>query len=381
MAPHSPLYTRRKSLQALGLGWLALSAPARLSAALGATATPEETRAMEISEYLQKNYWDQKRDMFKDSPQKQDVTAIWGGGIAFSSLVGAARHDKKYVNLTRDYFRGLDGYWDSKVKIPGYEPMPTGGNGGDKYYDDNAWMVLTFLEAYEVTSDQKFLRRAKETLTFVLSGWDDKLGGGIWWHEKHKDDAKNTCINAPAALGCFRLSKFSDAKTAPGLIDQGQKIVDWTVKTLQAPDGLFMDSIKVSTGQINRGTLTYNTGLMLRCILWLHASTKNTKYLTEANRIAKAANGLLDSKTGAYRDPAKWAHLMVEADIEMYRHTRQMEYYNRAKKTCEFHYNEWKKKPDQQLIDVASVARELWLVADMETAGGRQFWDKSDRVK
>jgi uncharacterized protein YyaL (SSP411 family) len=380
MTPQSPLFDRRKSLKTLGLGFLASQLPCP-SFALGFAGAAEETRAMEVSDYLQKNYWDQKRNLFKNRPDKQDPTAVWGGGIAFSSLVGAARHDKRYVNLVRDYFRGLDGYWDAKMKLPGYEPYPTSGEGTDKYFDDNAWLVLTFLEAYELIGDMKFLKRAKETLTFILSGWDEQVGGGIWWHEKHKDDAKNTCINAPAALGCFKLTKFSDAKTASELFAQGQKIVDWTVKTLQAPNGLFMDNIKVSTGQINRGTLTYNSALMMRCFLWLHSATRKPEYLTEAQRIGKAAEGLLDSKTGAYRDPGKWSHLMVEADIEMYRHTKQQAYYDRAKKTCDYHYARWKEKQDGELIDVASIARELWLVADIETSVGRQFWEKSDRVK
>ncbi|MDB6076435.1 MAG: hypothetical protein JWO82_182 [Akkermansiaceae bacterium] len=379
-ASHSaPSFDRRKTLKTLGLGWLALQMPTP-ARAIGFAGSAEETRAMEVSEYIQKNYWDQRRNLYMDKPGKQDPTAIWGGGIVFSSLVAAARHDKKYLGLVRDYFRGLDSYWDSKTKIPGYEPVPTAGNANDKYFDDNAWMVLTFLEAYELTGDMKYLKRAKETLAFVLTGWDDKAGGGIWWHVAHKDDAKNTCINAPAALGCFKLSKFSDAKTAAQLIEQGKKIVDWTVKVLQAPNGLFMDNIKVSTGVINRGTLTYNSALMQRCFIWLHASTKKQEYLDQAVRIGKAAEGLLDGKTGAYRDPEKWSHLMVEADIEMFRHTKQIIYYTRAKKTCEFHYNKWKAKPDNEVIDVASVARELWLVADMETSVGKMFWEKADRV-
>lgn len=383
----SPLLSRRHTLRTLGLGFLATQIPAARAFTLGApgstaAGTPEEQRAQEVSDFLQKNYWDQKRNLFKNQPQKGDVTAIWGGGIAFSSVVAAARHDKKYTTIVRDYFRGLDSYWDAKVKIPGFEPMPTGGNGNDKYYDDNAWMVLTLLEAYDLLGDMKMLKRAKETLAFVLSGWDDKLGGGIYWHEQHKGDGKNTCVNAPAALGCFRLSQYSDPKTAAGLIDQGRKIVDWTVKNLQAPDGVFMDSINVKTGEVNRGALTYNTALMLRCFLWLHSSTKKAEYLTEANRIAKAAeNSFNESSTGGYRDPEKWSHLMVEAAFEMYRHTRQMEYYTRAKKTCEAHYKKWKEQPQRDLIDVASVARELWLLADMETPAGKQFWEKSDRVK
>ncbi len=155
---------------------------------------------------------------------------MWGNGVMFSALVGAARHEPgRYRPVMEKFFDAMDGYWDSKVKIPGYEPGQTSGNGNDKYYDDNAWMVLTFLEAYELTHRPHYLKRAAETLDFVLSGWDDAGGGGIWWHEQHKGGGKNTCANAPAAVGCLWLAKLRDARAAAPLNDKAQAIVTWTV--------------------------------------------------------------------------------------------------------------------------------------------------------
>ncbi|BCU77921.1 glycoside hydrolase family 76 protein [Luteolibacter sp. LG18] len=377
MTPETHL-DRRATLKTLGLGWLAFQAPARLLA-LTPAATP--SRAMEVSTFLQ-NYWDEKREIYMDKEDKKGPTAVWAAGIMFSALVGGARHDKAtFLPRMNRYFKGLDCYWDTKAKIAGYEPLPTAGDGHDKYYDDNAWMVLTFLEAYELTGEQKYLRRARETHDFVLSGWDEQAGGGIWWHERHNDDGKNTCVNAPAALSCFYLSKYSDPKTAEKLIVQGKKIVEWTVKTLQSPDGLFMDHIKVTTGRVSRARLTYNTALMLRCFLWLHSSTNDAKHLEEAKRVGKAADWFLDGGTGAYRDLPKWSHLMVEADIEMYRHTRDDFYLKRARKTCDVHYQDWKKAPKPEIIDNASYARELWLLEDLDSPEGVKFWQKADRVK
>jgi len=370
---------RRSSLKTLGLGWLALQAPGRVMALGSAPLQGVAAQAMEISEFIQKSYWDAKRGIFADKLDKPGPAAVWGAGVVFSSLVAGARHDSRFLPILKEYFKGLDAYWDAKAKIPGYEPFPTAGDAHDKYYDDNAWMVLTFLEAYELTSDPKLLSRAKETLKFVLSGEDDTMGGGVWWHELHHDDSKNTCSNGPSALGCFKLARFYDPKTAATLFEKGKKIVEWTVKTLQAPNALFNDKIQTN-GTINHGQLTYNTALMLRCILWLHTSTGDAKYLAEANRIAKAADGFLDSRTGAYRDSPKWSHLMVEADIEMYRHTRQTEYLERAKKTSQAHYESWKSKPADEVINNASFARELWLLADLETPAGVKFWEKSDKA-
>ncbi|MFO1489929.1 MAG: glycoside hydrolase family 76 protein [Kiritimatiellia bacterium] len=118
---------------------------------------------------------------------------MWPNGVMFTALAAAARHEPEtYRPVMERFFTALDGYRDAKAKVPGYEPSPVAGGTGDKYYDDNAWMVITLLEAHELTRDNRYRARAEQALRFVLSGWDDQAGGGIWWHEGHKDGAKNT---------------------------------------------------------------------------------------------------------------------------------------------------------------------------------------------
>ncbi|MEO5915404.1 MAG: glycoside hydrolase family 76 protein [Luteolibacter sp.] len=338
-------------------------------------------QAAEVTEYLQKNFWDRKTGLYAAAIDKKTPDFMWGSGVMFSALAGATRHDPKYKSIMRKFFEGMDANWDTKVKIPGYEAAPTAGGGTDKYYDDNAWMVITFLEAYDVTGENHYLKRAGETLDFVMSGWDEQGGGGIWWHQRHLGNGKNTCANAPAAVGCFRISKFSDPKTAEARIADGGKIVKWTTANLRGSNGLFGDSLDVVTGKKNMGQLTYNSALMLRAYLSLYALTGQDVYLDEAEVVGKAADGMLDKSTGAYRDPIKWSHLMVEADIELFRWTKNDRYMKRAKANCDFHYAEWKKSPPSDLIANASLARELWLMADMETDAGRTFLKKSDRLR
>lgn len=356
---------------------------AGLSLVMAATATADEIyrqHATEVMEYLQKNFWDRKRDLYMEAPGKQSPTAIWGGGIAFSALVPAARNDAHFKPLMRKYFEGLDSYWDAKVKIPGYEPVPTSGGGNDKYYDDNAWMVITFLEAYEQTGEARYLKRANETLDFVMSGWDEEAGGGIWWHEAHKGGGKNTCVNAPTAVACFRISKFSDPKTAAKRIADGRKIVKWTTQNLRGGNGLFGDALTVATGKVNGGQLTYNSALMLRAYLCLYSLTGEDLYLDEAKLMGVAAKSFLGGN-GAYRDSLKWSHLMVEADLELYRWTKEDYLLKRARTNCDVNYEEWKKSPSPELIINASLARELWLMADHETPAGLEYWRKSDRLR
>ncbi len=328
-------------------------------------ATDYAARALEVTEYLREHFHDKKSELYYGRIDEKKPDFVWGGGVMFSALVGAAKHDKKWESPMKKYFEALDGYWDDKVKIPGYEPAPTGGNGNDKYYDDNAWLVITFAEAYELTKDSRYLKRSIETQEFVMSGWDDQRGGGIWWHEGHKDGSKNTCINAPAAFGALVIAR-NHPKLAPKMIADAKRLVEWTNKTLQDPNGLFWDNIKVETGKINRGQLTYNSGLMMRANLGLYEATKDEAYLTEAKRIAKAGASLVDSKTGAYRDPVKWSHLMTEADLELYEKTKEPYLLDRSKKNAEFHYQQFKTDTPKDLLTVASIARELWLMSEVK---------------
>ena len=95
----------------------------------------------------------------------------------------------------------------------------------------------------------------------------------------------------------------------------------------------------------------------------------------------RTLDACLDRRTGAYRDLWRWSHLMVEADLELYRWTREAYLLERAKRDCDVHYAKWKKDPPKELIDNASLARQLWLMAEHESKEGISFWRKSDRLR
>ena len=338
-------------------------------------------RAREVTEHIQKNFYDPQSGVYFRSETVRKPDYVWLQGVMFSNLVAAARSDPAvYGPRLQNYFTALDAYWDSKVKILGYEAAPTRGNGNDKYYDDNAWLVIAFLEAYETNHDPRYLARADETLKFVLSGWDDEIGGGIWWHQGHKDGTKNACSNGPAAVGCLRLAKFHQ-KDAASLIEQARKIVQWTTRALQAEDGLFDDRKVVATGEVKRGKLTYNSALMLRAQLGLYRAKGEKAYLEEAQKIVRAADWFLDQKTGVYRDAVRYSHFMVEADLELYRATKEDYLRERARKNVDAFYERWKAKPPPDLISNAAIARVLWLMAETETEAGQAFWKASDQAK
>lgn len=338
-------------------------------------------RAKEVTEHIQKNFFDPESGVYFKFANSRKPDYVWLQSVMFSTLVAAARNEPEAYGPPLDrYFKALDGYWDSKVKIPGYEAALTKGNGNDKYYDDNAWLVITFLEAYESNRDPRYLERADETLKFVLSGWDEQCGGGIWWHQGHKDGTKNVCSNAPSAVGCLRLAKYREGDEAKALVEQARKIVEWTIDALQDDDGLFDDRKVVASGEVKRGKLTYNSALMLRALLGLYRVTGDKAYLEKAQRIARAADWFLDAK-GIYRDAPRYSHFMIEADLDLYRATKEDYLMARAKKNVDALYEKWKSHPPDDMMSNACTARVLWLMSETETDAGRAFWQGMAQVK
>lgn len=367
----------------LGLG-------GRLSAAVAATpaagaAPPAEvpgkygSAAREVTAQWLGAFYDPARGFFAKAPDNRKADDVWRQAAAVSVLVAAARHEPATYRPALDKIvRSLDAFWDDKVPVPGYEPQPTRGRGNDKYYDDNAWLVITFAEAYQLTGDPAFLTRATRTAQFVASGWDEAAGGGIWWHQTHKDGSKNVCVNGPGAVGFLALARVGPPADADRWATLARKSIDWTRGKLQADDGLFDDRLIVATGEVKRGKLTYNNALMLRAYLALYRRDGRPEDLAQAQRIAKAADSMLDRRTGVWRDPLKFSQFMVEADLDLYRTTGEAYLLERAKTNADAYCAAWKKQPSTEQMATAGTARMLWLLADTETNVGRAFWKKAD---
>lgn len=182
-----------------------------------------------------------------------------------------------------------------------YSSATTGSRGtGDRYYDDNAWVCIEFIHAYQRGFGQQWLEKAEGVAAFCYSGWDtgNALGipGGIFWMEGSKNE-KNACINAPMAYAyalLYEITKKSD------YLDKAKQIYDWTKKYMMNPpvegqqdkdDYLYYDRVELKNGQINwdRTARAYNVGNMISAGVKLYKLTGNKQYLTDAQLSAAAA--------------------------------------------------------------------------------------------
>src|SRR5207302_3904655 len=72
----------------------------------------------------------------------------------------------------------------------------------DDYYDDENWITLALLHAYDVTGETMYLDKAKLVFADIMKGWDETCcgahPGGIFWHKPREN--KVTAINAGAVI-------------------------------------------------------------------------------------------------------------------------------------------------------------------------------------
>ena len=231
----------------------------------------------------------------------------WPLGVALTMLAAAAEEDAKFKPALVEFVDKAHDYWNDKGPVPGYDVLPA-PKPVDRYYDDNAWMVMALVETYEATKDKKYIKWAEETMHFVMSGEDKVLGGGIYWRESDKA-SKNTCINAPAAAAQMALY---DLDKKPERLAAAKRLYQWTYEKLRDPqDGLMWDNMS-NNGNIGKAKWSYNTGLMIRAASALYAATKETRYRDEAEAFSRASVKHWLKADGTMSCEGKFAHLLVE---------------------------------------------------------------------
>jgi rhamnogalacturonyl hydrolase YesR len=249
-----------------------------------------------------------------ESAYKPTPAFCWSVGVQLTALTAAARFDPdKYLPAVSQCVDALDQYWSEKNGIGGYDDGPH-PRPPDRYYDDNAWIALGLVEAYEVGHEQKYLDRAVETLKFVLSGEDSKLDGGLYWREIQKE-TKNTCSNAPGVAAALRVYSYTHD---PAQLAAGVRLYAWTTKHLRDDtDSLYYDNVDLA-GHISKSKWSYNTALMIRSGCLLYQATGDATYLHDAQRsAASAAAKWFNAATGASNDPSYFIHLLAEALLDL----------------------------------------------------------------
>lgn len=232
----------------------------------GFTATDPNSRiAMDA---LNKSYWDASGQYFRLTDQTDSKPLdFWITAHLWQCVMDAyERHgDKKYrIQMNQVYDGFIKAY-------PDWTENP--------FNDDIMWWTIACTRAYRITSDKRYLNKARLEFDRIYAGQvDDILGGGMWWKsDSHR--SKNACVNGPAAITAMELFfALKDRSYA----DKALQLYSWQRSRLfDAETGAVYDNI-TTRRRIRRWLFTYNQGTFIGAALRLYRWTGQQNYLDDA---------------------------------------------------------------------------------------------------
>lgn len=234
--------------------------------------------------------------------------------------IGDALVDGIDVNAAiAERLEGLERYWDPERDPPAYSSDLRGGRfGGDRYYDDNAWVGLALVELERMRPGSGQLDRADELFDFAVAGWAGGArphAGGVYWVEQGRglgirNHDRNTVSTAPNAQLGLHIAELrgSAPRTDVGKPVRPSEMYDWVLAALdesagsdEPGTGLFWDKIR-GDGTIDRAVWSYNQGSMVGTAVLLARFGNRAAYIRQAEAIASKS---LRRYAGGYqRQPA-----------------------------------------------------------------------------
>jgi predicted alpha-1,6-mannanase (GH76 family) len=274
-------------------------------------------------------------EQYPRQPKDNKCSFLWGYSALLSgvSALCETTGDKRWLK-TMDgiMLRGLDKYYDKRRQPAAYASYLNVDAPSDRYYDDNIWLGIDMADLYQTTHNGKYLKRAEEIWAFVMSGCDDKLGGGIYWCEQKKM-GKNTCSNAPASVMALKLYVATGKES---YLAKGKELYEWTRAKLEDPaDHLYFDNLSLR-GRIGKEKYSYNSGQMMQAAALLYQITADSAYLQQAQLTAKACYDRFFEEAGGTTPLLKGGQMwfdavMVRGFIELYRIDHQPLYLEACK--------------------------------------------------
>ena len=335
--------------------------------------TVSEQRAMTVFNNINKVFRDEPNHLYRetnDSIQKEKKHSyLWPlcGLVQGANEVDALGPDKKTMVPVME---AIYLYRSQKPPVAGYDSYVVKEGGGDRFYDDNQWIGLACIDAYNRTKKKEYLDVAKEIYRFMMSGYDTASGGGLYWKEGDHT-TKNTCSNGPGVVLALQLYLVEKNKS---YLDTAIMIYEWTKAKLQTPEGIYYDNIKVPGGRIGKATYTYNTGTMLQSAVLLYNITKNKEYLKEAQLVANAS--LVAFYKGKFPGNYWFNAVLLRGYIELYKVDKDKLFIRAFAKDAERIWNEETDKdkligtkPGKTLLDQSGMLEIYARLAKLERDG------------
>ncbi len=197
---------------------------------------------------------------------------------------------------------------EDSVKYHSGRGTRPGMGTGECFFDDNIWVARNFLRAYEILGDEWFLEEAIRVNNWVISGWNDKLGGIVWCESALKDTATEQELERGlSANACGIIVNAMLAELVEDPEDKAfhkawaEKFYTFCKQMQNTPishdywNGIHTVIVngERQNGSINKVHYSYNSGSMILANLALYDietdTDKKAAYLEDAVETAKSA--------------------------------------------------------------------------------------------
>lgn len=229
------------------------------------------------------------------------TTGWWNSANAITVLVDYSRlaNSGRYTSVFSNTFTAAQG---GKEGSKGFI---------NKFYDDEGWWALAWIDAYDLTRDPRYLSMAESIFADMTTGWDDVCDGGVWWNKdrRYKGAIENELFLSVAA----HLANRSRARRAQYL-DWANKEWTWFSRSgMISAQNLINDGLGTHDGKTpasacrNNGlpAWTYNQGVVLGGLAELSKLNSDSSLSQAAQRIASAAITLLVDSNCILHDPCE----------------------------------------------------------------------------
>ena len=211
----------------------------------------------------------------------------WNSAVALQTIGDYMQRtgDRRYLGPLNNTFEKDKGVFPAGV----LSGDPLLGNFTSRAIDDSEWWALTWLQAYDLTGNPKYLAMAVTIANYVNGYWDiSTCGGGVWWN------AERTYKNAITNGLWIRLTAQLHNRI-PGdtlWLARSRTAWDWFQGSgMINADGLVNDGLTDTCTNNGQNVWSYNQGMAIGAGLELWRASRDPRILASVRRMADAAIG------------------------------------------------------------------------------------------
>jgi predicted alpha-1,6-mannanase (GH76 family) len=230
-----------------------------------------DEQASDALDQMLLSYWSQSHAYLVDTPGGDTSAGYWIFAQSFDALLDGVERTggEHYLGLVKTFYDAQNAIGWSR-----------------DYFDDENWMALALIRAYDLTGNTTYLSEAESLYADIMSaGWDTTCcgpsPGGIWWDRAHTEKA--TASNAGPVITGARLAERT---SNPVYLPFAEKVYAyWSAQMVDPTTHQVFDHI-TSGGEIVKWKFTYNEGLFVGAVVELAKAAGKPSTLAAASPVA-----------------------------------------------------------------------------------------------